>query len=242
MKTDFRLPFITAKEPQGQLQQMQSYMYQLVEQLNHAIGEVETEQAKIVETQNKTISAIESPESIENTFTQIKELIIKSGDIIEAYAEQISLILEGRYVTVSDFGTYQEEVAGRFEVTATGISQNYENIQTINGVLDIDGEGSNVSILSTNAYIKTGLLDGNTYPPTYGIEVGQRSEQDGTTLLNKYARFTPSGIYFYLQGDTPVASFQNDTMYISYAQILQGMRIGGYIVDASEGIAWKWAT
>lgn len=242
MNTDFRLPFITAKDTQGQVKQMQSYMYQLVEQLNHAIGEVEKEQTQIAETQKETISAIESPKAIENTFTQIKELIIKSGDILEAYAEQISLMLEGKYVTISDFGSYQEDVAANFELTATGISQNYENIQTINGALDIDGEGHNVSVLSTNAYIKTGLLDGTATPPIYGIEVGQRSEQDGTAILNKYARFTPSGIYFYLQGDTPVASFQNDIMYISYAQITQGIRLGGYIIDASEGIAFKWAT
>lgn len=240
---DLRLPNITAKDPQGQFKQMQSYMYQLVEQLNLTMTEVEKEQTRIAEEQNQVISAMESPETIENTFTQIKELIIKSSDIIEAYAEQITAMLEGRYVAVSDFGTYQQEVAALFEATATGITQNYTDIQTIQSVLDIDNQGSNVSILSTNAYIKTGLLDGNAVPPIYGIEVGQRSEQNGTTIYDKCARFTPSGIYFYLTGSTsPVAYFQNDTMYISYAQITQGMRIGGYIVDASDGIAWKWAT
>lgn len=239
---DLRLPFITAKDSEGQLKQMQSYLYQLVGDLNHAMVEVEKEQQRIDEVQKQSISASESPKAIENTFLQLKELIIKSGDIVEAYAEQISILLEGKYVLASDFGTYQESVAANFELTQSGITQNYEHIQTLNSVIDVDGEGSNVSILSTNAYIKTGLLDGTTYPPTYGIEVGQRSEQDGQSLLNKYARFTPSGIYFYLTEDTPTAYFQNDTMYIKYAQITQGARFGGYILDFTDGIAWKWAT
>lgn len=238
MINDFRLPFITAKDPQGQLKQMQSYMYQLVGDLNHAMTEVVKEQDRIAETQKQVISAVDSPQAIENTFTQIKELIIKSADIVEAYAEQISAMLSAEYLAKSDFGDYWNQLQAQLSAMADGIDLIFTDVQQL--TTHVQTGDSSTTIVNTNAYIRAGRLV-DSVPPVYGIEVGQTSTQDGTPAFDKYARFTPSGIYFYLEGDVPVASFENQTMHISYAQIDMGMVLGGYIVDATNGIAFKWS-
>ena len=57
MSIDIRLPNITATTDAGKIQQMQSYMFQLVEQLNYAMKTVEGGASGAVAYQNKAASA-----------------------------------------------------------------------------------------------------------------------------------------------------------------------------------------
>ena len=79
---DIRLPNITAATPDGQMKQMQSYMHQLVQQLNWALNTIDEAVAGntssvVMSKQSEDIS----PEEAANAFNSIKSLIIKSADI-----------------------------------------------------------------------------------------------------------------------------------------------------------------
>ena len=132
MSVDIRLPNITGKTEAEQLEQVKSYLHQLVEQLNWGLSAVES---NAVYTLQRYSASSENKKSAEeeaqNTFNSIKSLIIKSADIVESYYEVINARLEGIYVAKSEFGTYSEETAAEIEANSTSIEQLYSNIQEI---------------------------------------------------------------------------------------------------------------
>lgn len=67
-----RLPNITAGTPEGQIQQLNSYLYQLVSQITWAFDHIEVETAAPVQ---------ENVSSPTRTFNSIKSLIIRDNDI-----------------------------------------------------------------------------------------------------------------------------------------------------------------
>ena len=124
MSFDIRLPNITASTEAGKIQQMQSYMYQLVEQLNWALNTVES-----VQTGNTSPSLVyqqrepSTPQEAESTFNSIKSLIIKSADIVKAYETTIFENFNGKYFADSDFGTYLEETSREIEENSKGVTE-----------------------------------------------------------------------------------------------------------------------
>ena len=85
---DIRMPQITATTPQGQMEQVRSYLFQMVQQLNFSLKAVED---KALEAQTAAEgSAKNEVQQAQSTFNAIKGMIIKSADIVNAYTEAIS--------------------------------------------------------------------------------------------------------------------------------------------------------
>ena len=239
MSMDIRLPNITATTAEGKLQQMQSYMYQLVEQLNWALNTVETVQSGYVSPSVKvTTSESMSPKEAEETFNSIKALIIKSADIVKAYEETMHTEFNGEYIAVSDFGTYLEQTSTKVDQTSDSVKESFTKIETITGSLD--ALANDVKI--TNGYIKRGILaDG-----VVGIEVGETTE-DGK--FNHYARFTAERLTFYDVGGREVAYIgagdrdkdDSNCLYVTGKAVFQGaVYFGRYKADTSDGLAFTW--
>lgn len=235
MGIDLRFPNITAKDDGQKLQQMQSYMYQLVEQLNWALSNVEQSSKggynpNVVKTGGFN-SMTEA--QAQDTFNSIKSLIIKSSDIIQAYGTTIKHQLDGYYVAQSDFGTYTEEKLAELNMTPDDLAQIYYNKQIIDGMFE--------GVKESQAWIRSGLLDDSGDVPVYGVEVGQKTERDGQEVFNKYARFTAEGIYFYLPGASDAIAWMSGTkLYITNAEINGSLKLGKYMIDIGDGIAFKW--
>lgn len=234
---DFRLPNITAEDSAGQLKQMQSYMYQLVEQLNLAMVAVDKQQEAYLEAAKHVPTDAERQEEANNTFASIKSLIIKSADIVKAYEEELESTFNGKYVAQSDFGTYAENTQNQILANSQGISELLTSYKEI-------VSPAVTSFLQTWAYINAGhLAEDPVLGDIYGIEVGQRTERDGQEVFDRYARFTANGVYFYLSNqDDPIAWMSGQKLYITNAEITSTLRLGGYniVADASLGVAWKW--
>lgn len=240
MSIDFRFPNITAKDEAGQLRQMQSYMFQLVEQLNYAMKIVDGGTVSAEATVGVPIAAAGSddPKS-QATFNSIKSLIIKSADIVNAYYETINARLKGLYVAESDFGIFAEETNLALESNSTSIAQQYESIQQI--LSDI--EGFENALIEVNAHIKSGLLYyGDDGAPVYGLEIGQRTEIDGVETFNKYARFTSEKLAFYDSNDNEVAYISDKKLYITHVEITGSFSLGGFVdkVLADRSVVTKW--
>lgn len=239
MSINLRLPNITAHNAEGKLIQVQSYLYQLVEQLNVALTTVEGQASAAVIQAKAAASMGSSDDKAQVSFNSIKALIIKSADIIEAYYEEISARLEGDFVAISDFGTFQETTLQELEATSTGIKQLYSNIQT----LTTEIENLEHSVIEVNAHINSGLLyydeDG---APIYGLEVGQRTEIDGVEVFNKYAQFTAAKLAFFDQNGIEVAYISDKKLFITHAEVTGSFRMGGFVdtVKSDGGIVSKW--
>ena len=212
---DLRLPNITAPDTAGKLNQLQRYLYALVEQLNWELG---------------TASAPATPQTIAaptpapaETFSSIKSLIIKSADIVQAYSDKITQTLEGKYVAQSEFGTFSEETAQVLEQTSKEVEQLFSNLQRIESTL-----------IGVNAYLRSGLLyyDAGGVP-VYGLEVGQQTQVDGQTVFNKYARFTAGKLSFYDANDNEVAYISDYKLHITNVEV-GGTYRQGHFQDSTQ--------
>ena len=240
MIIDIRLPNITAPTAEGKLQQMQSYMYQLVEQLNWALNTVESAQggntSAVVYQHREPATAQEA----EDTFNSIKALIIKSADIVKAYETTIFSDFKGKYFADSDFGTYVEETSRSVVENSKMVTDTFTNVQTITNK---DGTGRlddlEKEVRTTNAYIKRGHLyyddHGNS---VVGIEVGETDENGKFT---KYARFISDRLSFYDENGDEVAYIGAGCLYVRGNTVFLGeIQLGGYKTDTSDGLAFTW--
>jgi hypothetical protein len=239
MGLDLRLPNITATTEREQLVQIKSYLYQLASQLQWALNTIETPSSsqQVVNQTPRNVIAQAKEESAEVTFNSLKALIIKSADIVNAYYEEINTRLSGVYVAESDFGTYIEETNQTIRESSTGIERNFTNIQKI--ITDI--ENLNFSFAESQAHIRSGILyyDEDELP-VYGLEIGQRNKIDGEEVFNKYARFTSDRLSFYDQNDTEIAYISDYKLHINHAEVLGTLKIGGYLIDTTKGLTFKW--
>ena len=231
MSMDIRLPNITATTAEGKLQQMQSYMYQLVEQLNWALNTVETVQSGYVSPSVKVMNSESmSPKEAEDTFNSIKALIIKSADIVKAYEDTMRTHFKGEYFADSDFGTFVQTTSRYVDENSQGVTEAYQKIETITGSLD--ALANDVKI--TNGYIKRGDLgDG-----IIGIEVGETTEEKGFT---HYARFTADRLSFFDINDSEVAYIGAGCLYVVGKTVFHGeIQLGNYHTDTTDGLAFTW--
>lgn len=246
MGVDLRLPNITATTTEGQISQMRSYIMQLAEQLNWAFNSISNGETMSSYKEAQASSVDSQEKTAQNTFSDIKALIIKSADIVEAYYKEFGVLLEseGKYLAVSDFGTYYEESSKTLVDKYDSIEEQYKNLQAV-----VDSMGELVGEISTNALIKSGLLKRVTIGevdgvPLYGIEVGQtvEDEKTGEVIYNKLAQLSSDGLELYSDpsSSVPTAIFKHNTMYIPNAEISETLKIGGYRIKTSNGLSFKW--
>ena len=240
MSANLRLPNITAKTDDEKLKQVQGYLYQLVQELNWAFDNVGGSRSskQSVELSKASGGIVESAEA-QSAFNDIKSLIIKSADIVNAYYDSINARLKGIYVSQSDFGSYTEETDAIINANSTSIEQIYTNIQTI--LTDI--ANLEHSQIEANAYINSGLLFYDEQGvPVYGLEVGQRNVIDGVEVFNKYAQFTASKLAFYDSNDNEVAYVSDKKLYITHVEVTESFQEGGFIdiVMDTKDIVTKW--
>ena len=231
---DIRMPNITATTPQGQMEQVRSYLFQMVQQLNFSLKAVEE---KALEAQTTAEgSAKNEVQQAQSTFNSIKGLIIKSADIVNAYTEVISHQLEGQYVAQSDFGTFLNTTIADIQADSEAIEQKYGNFQEI-----LDALGERVSEIAANAYIRSGLLDySDDGHGIYGIEIGQTDTEDGVVTFTRYSRFTSDGLSFFDNNGIETAYIKNSTLYITNAVVKGTLQVGKYVLDPTYGIALLW--
>lgn len=239
MSIDIRFPNITAPTDAGKLQQLQSYMHQLVQQLNWALNNIGSISSTPTEKPSTTASTASKDDPISN-FNSIKGLIIKSADIVKAYYEEINdlLKLSGEYVAEATFpdgsATFVEQTNMKVNANSTNIEQIFRDLQEIDTLM---------ASIDVNAYLNSGLLYyDEAGVPVFGLEVGQRTEIDGVEVFNKYARFTASKLSFYDVNDNEVAYISDYKLYITHAEVRGSFTVGGYVdtVSGDGGIVTKW--
>lgn len=231
-------PNITAADDRQRLRQIQSYLFQMAGQLQWAFDTLETGGSGGM-TRLLTGQTGKQPENPAATFSGIKNLIIKSADIVNAYYDQISRRLESVYVAQSDFGTYTRQTQLELQAGSESIRQLFTETETLSQTV----EEIYSSILGTNAYIKTGKLQEDTNGiGVYGLEIGQTRTLDGETVFDKFARFTADRLSFFDRNDVEVAYISDYHLYITNA-IITGSLVLMQQFSVSQGnqsIDFKW--
>jgi hypothetical protein len=241
MGVDLRKPPQLAGSDHEQLKQLHSFVFQLVEQLEWALANVDTSNNTVVVTPTpKSLQSASQPKvSAEATFGSIKALIIKSADIVNAYYDEINSRLSSEYIAKSDFGTYLNQSSQSITQNSEYIEQLFSNLQQITTSID----NLNFTLAEVNAHIRSGkLYEDENGLPVVGLEIGQVATVDGTEVFNKFARFTADRLSFYDQNGVELAYISDYVLYISDVKIKGSLQEGGYkdYINANGGIVTKW--
>ena len=251
---DIRLPNINGTTESEQLKQIRVYLYQFAEQLNWALNTLETNQSgESVVLQDAAGNKVSDTEGAkaQETFNSIKNLIIKSADIVEAYYEEIDnlISLNGKYAAQADFGEggvakYIEDTNMSISATSKYVEQKFKKTETIEGESD-EYSFSELEdrIRKQEGTIRSGWV--NTTLHENGVDLGIEvcaTDTVGGNETKRFATFTPSGIELYdgSQSTVPVVTISKEKIKITSAEFYSSVKMGKYRLDLSKGIAFKW--
>lgn len=231
MAFDIRLPVINAPTERGQLEQMRSYLYQFAEQLKYAVDIIDGNTMTMSSQMKSVVGAVESPtdEQKQKQFANLKNLIISSADIVNAYTEKITYELEGNYEALSpDFGRYWEETRRTVEETAKNQTDYYDILQNVNEWTQ-----------RTKGYIRSGELgEDENGKPILGIEVGVfTANEDGTEENQGFSRFTSNRTVFYNGMNQVMAVLSGQELIIENIVCKGVFYIGNFMIDTLHGFS-----
>jgi hypothetical protein len=167
MSGNIRLPNITGKTVEEQAQQMKSYLTQLAGELNWALdnmnglsggsgGYIPYRSANTGAGSSGTDVQKKAEELLQN-FNDLKGLIIKSADIINAYYEEINKKLSGLYVAQSDYGAFVEKTEAITTENSKNTTTNYTNIQLVTNMVTTVQNDLGQNINNAKADLQCGI-------------------------------------------------------------------------------------
>ena len=249
-------PNITNENQQQALLQMRSYLYQLSGQLNWAFSTLETgggstgSDIAIVGSDGAIKEATEEGRSPSDVFNDLKGLIIKSADIVNAYYDTIKARLDGQYVAESDFGTFQENLTSTITATAEGVVQQFGYESRLDA-LDAAAAGFDVYRNKTEGFIRQGFIDYDEHGvPIIGVAIGQNLKSTtvevGEQILEKFdetqscAFYTSEKVSFRIGGNE-VAYISNRKLYSKDAEVTGSLTVGGWLMShGSAGLTLRY--
>ena len=240
MSVDIRLPNITGKTEIEQIAQIKSYLYQFAGQLQWALKTVESGGSTNIVLQQEPSGKEVKLDVQASNYNQLKALINKTAEVVEAYEEKMDSILNlnGEYIADSPFGAFVEQTNNQVSADSGKITQDIKDLQAI-----FDENGNIKAELLVNGHIYSGIIEyAKDGEAIVGIKIGQTTTTNGEKTFNKFARFTAEKLAFYdpaAQAD-PVAYISNYKLYITNAEIGGNLKLGGYVLDTSNGIALRW--
>lgn len=135
-----------------------------------------------------------------------------------------------------------KEEAAAAKKTANDTAAGFAELESQAEDLAKQLDALNTIIITTNAYIKTGLLyEGADGIPVYGLEIGQTNTVNGQAVFSKFARFSADRLSFYDRNNTEVAYISDYTLYITNAEITGNLYIlKRFRLFYGNGLAFQW--
>lgn len=222
--TEIRLPELTGGSQGEQLKKIQTYLFTLAQQLQMAFDSLQGD------SNEKIVSVSSSPAGQKTDVAALKALILKSARVTEVLEERVEKRLEGKYLAVSQFGTYQQQTSQTITANSQAIQQQFTNLQQLTSAV----EQLDSSVKEVNASIRTGQLSDGVY----GVEIGQQEWTEGVVTFRRFARLTAQKLSFYDSGGVEVAYISDQRLYVTDANVSRmeaasvtagNLRLGEYV-------------
>ena len=227
--------------PQGtvqeQLVRQYSYLFQMAQQLNVALGQLES--GGTAAPSGGTAAPVAEREQ---QYQTLKSMIVKTADTVQRRMDQLSAKLTGEYV---EFGTYVERLNAYLEANPEALTQYYSFFADLQASTETVSAAFEQYRVETEGYIRTGIVCYDGAVPQYGVAVGQNltcREVDGETVVEQNdfrATFTASKLSFW-QDASEVAYVSNNRLYITNITVLEGMSIGEWEISSENGLVIRW--
>ena len=205
---------------QQQVMQQYSYLFQMAQQLNLALEQLEQAGGGVRPAYASAAGAAGSTKQTEadRQYQKLRTMIVKTADQVRRTAEELTARLEEEYVAVSDFGSHVAALSAYLEANPEAVTQYYSFFSDLKAdVAAVDAAFQHYKV-DTEGYIRTGIVYYDGAMPVYGVAVGQDltcREVDGEQLVeqnNFRAVFTATRLSFW-QDATEVAYVSNNRLH-----------------------------
>ena len=254
--TDIRLPNISASaDMQTQMAQMRSYMYQMVEQLNWALsamdGGASAREQRLPGQTAVPASDDKKEDDTNQRMANLRDLIIKSADVVRQEMDRLATELKGSYVAQSEFGDYLERISQRIEADPSQLSQYFKFASDIRADVDRVGVDFASYKIDVEGYIRQGIVGYDGTVPIIGIAIGQdiRTSQTGVEteqgvydVIDKSSNmsvWTTEKLSFYIGGQE-AAYFSNGKLTVAQIAADRITGAGKWDVSFTGGVKFKW--
>ena len=231
-----------------------THLFKMSEQLNAALEALDARVTNVSTTGAQAATGASTgawgtssvDPSTSEAYRTLRSLIIKTGETI---AEETAAIIEEfsrNYLTISEFGTYTENLDTTITETAEGILLNLDYESRLDD-LDAAAAGFSSYQANTEQYIKIGVVrynDDGTMEA--GVVVGKNLSTvtvDGKELVrssNMYSCFTAERLSFW-KDEVEVAYFSNRTLYVTDIAVNDSITVGAnWKIDQTNGFSIKW--
>lgn len=227
--------------------QVQSYLHQLVDQLNFSLQAIEsgTNAMTAVRNSNAPAAQTEAEKKLLDSVSNLKSLIIKSANTVRSEMDALETKLQSTYVAYSDFGTFLEDIESSITATASGLNQ------AIAYYAELNSAELEQYRIETEGYIRQGIIGFNGATPIIGIAIGQEIKAVEKTVDGQIfnvidtskdmAIWTKDKLSFYVS-DVEIAYFSNGALY-SDEVIVKGSLFldkNKWEISHTNGFIIKW--
>lgn len=232
-----------------QLVQMHRYLFRMNEMLNRAIetGEIQLQTISAQQVQQSANSESVSADLV-SQYNQAKALIIKTAHTVRSEMDRVVEELKSKYIAISEWGAYEENIRQEIEKTATGIVQQFD----YDAQLEAIGTDFESYKIESRGYIQSGIIGYDEQNlPIYGIAVGQDLksttvvidgvERQQIDMTRNLATYTSDSITFWQNG-VATAYISSNLMTINKVKTIEGLQFGDdwEISRTRGGFAIKW--
>ena len=117
--------------PEQQIAALRDWMFQRVKELDAIVGSDADKATVTKDGSGRTIITSGDEAAIRSLASDLKSLILKTANEVEAYADKKVESFSSEYVARSEYGVFQQTVQATMETTAQGVAENYDLIQSI---------------------------------------------------------------------------------------------------------------
>lgn len=251
-------PPILRGTAEQQLAALRDYLFRLTSDLDAAESADEEQGAAVVTNRDgtKTLKAgggstAEIDERLKSSANELRALIIKSANEVEAYADSKTESYDERYLARSDFGTFQSTLQTQIETTARGVVESYDYQSSISAAADsIERLDSLIS-----GEIRRGMItDPATHETALGIAISERlsftgasQTVDGLTYYElspgqTLGLYTATGWQFWINGVRVGYFASSDSqLHVAKAAIESEMSVGEWLISSVGGFGIRKA-
>ena len=244
------MPASPAGSLRQQVMQQYAYLFQMAQQLNLALEQLEQAESGTVRFAGAASGGGAAGgtklAAADRQYQKLRSMIVKTADQVRHTREELTARLQEEYVAVSDFGSYVVSLSAYLEANPEAVTQYYSFFSDLKADVEAVDAAFRHYKVDTEGYIRTGIVSYDGAVPVYGVAVGQDlvcREVDGEQVVeqnNFRAVFTATRLSFW-QDATEVAYVSNNRLYITNITVLGGIAIGDWSVEAAEsGLAFRW--
>lgn len=240
-------PFMEPAPPRGsteeQLRRQWSYLYQMHQQLQLALEQIEGGSAADLPSASAGAGGTGKETK---AYDALKSLVLKTAETVRAEMDQLTATLESSYVAAGQFGSYVQSLSAYLEANPEALTQYYHFVSDLRANTAAVSDAFESYRIGTEGYIRTGIVSYESGVPVYGVAVGQHltaRQVDGETVVdptNFRATFTARRLSFW-QDEAEVAYVSDNRLYISNITVLGDLTLGTWKVGTRNGgLRFQW--